>query len=102
MSRHFRYQETEDNRNYKLEARDLVKGLRGNQLYEMYEIVTKKLQRSNSPTKDNELKAVKATIEAERGIDTFRLGRITTGYKSSMAENANPRDGFTKPAKKKA
>jgi|TARA_B110000240_G_scaffold190879_1_gene232651 hypothetical protein len=102
MSRHFRYQETEDNRNYKLEARELVKGLRGNQLYEMYEIVIKQLQRSNSPTKDTELKAVQSTIEDERGIDTFRLGRIKTGYKSSMAENANPRDGFTKPAKKKA
>ena len=101
MSRHFRYQETEDNRNYKLEARDLVKGLRGNQLYEMYEIVTKALQRSNSETKDKELTAVKETIEAQRGIDTFRLGRILNGYKSSMAETARPQDGFTKPAKKK-
>ena len=102
MSRHFRYQETEDNRNYKLEARELVKGLRGNQLYEMYEIVVKKLQHGNSDTRDKELIAVRDAIEGSTGIDTFRLGRIKTGYKSSMAENANPRDGFTKPAKKKA
>ena len=101
MSRNFKYEEKVDSRDYKLEARDLVKALKGLQMYEMYEIVTKGLQRSNSETKDKELTAVKEAIEAQRGIDTFRLGRILNGYKSSMAENARPQDGFTKPAKKK-
>jgi hypothetical protein len=101
MSRNFKYEEKVDSRDYKLEARDLVKALKGLQVYEMYEIVTKGLQRSNSETKDKELTAVKEAIEAQRGIDTFRLGRILTGYKSSMAETARPQDGFTKPAKKK-
>lgn len=100
----YSYQEkyaAQDVRNYASEAIELVKGLRGLQVYEMYEIVTKGLQRSNSPTKDKELDAVKLAIETSRGVDSFRLGRILNGYKSNMAETARPQDGFTKPAKKK-
>ena len=63
MSRNFKYEEKVDSRDYKLEARDLVKALKGLQMYEMYEIVIKQLQRSNSATKDKELTAVKETIE---------------------------------------
>ena len=74
MSRNWKYEEKEDNRNYLLEARNLVKGLRGGQLYEMYEIVIKQLQRNNSPTKDKELSAVRDVIEQDRGVNAGRLG----------------------------
>jgi len=57
---------------------------------------------SNSPTRDLELAAVARAIETVSGADPSRLNRIKRGFKSSMAANANPRDGFTKPAKKKA
>ena len=67
----------------------------------MYEIVIKKLQRGNSDTRDKELTAVRDAIEATRAIDTSRLRRLKYGFKSEMAATANPRDGFTKPAKKK-
>ena len=100
MSRNWKYEEKEDNRNYLLEARNLVKGLRGGQLYEMYEIVIKQLQRNNSPTKDKELSAVRDVIEQDRGVNAGRLRRIKYGYKSDMASTANPRDGYTKTAKK--
>ena len=102
MSRNYRGTEHEDNRNYTAEARDLVAGLKGNQLYEMYKIVTSQLQRGNSVTRDKELEAVKSAIQKVTGIDQHRLKHIITGYKSSMADGANPRDGFSKPNKKKA
>ena len=76
--------------------------MRGSQVYEMYEIVVKKLQHGNSDTRDKELIAVRDAIEGSTGIDTSRLRRLKYGYKSEMAATANPRDGFTKPAKKKA
>ena len=51
---------------------------------------------------DTILAAVVKAIESARDVDSFRLTKIKTGYKSDMAANANPRDGYTKPAKKKA
>jgi hypothetical protein len=48
-----------------------------------------------------ELAAVVKAIESASGVEQHRLNRIKTGFKSSMAATANPRDGFTKPAKKK-
>ena len=66
------------------------------------DFVLKKQKWSNSPTRDLELAAVVKAIESARDVDSFRLTKIKTGYKSDMAANANPRDGFTKPAKKKA
>ena len=39
-------------------------------------------------------------IEQDRGVNAGRLGRIKYGYKSDMASTANPRDGYTKTAKK--
>tara|TARA_B100000780_G_scaffold247687_1_gene192722 strand:+ start:149 stop:457 length:309 start_codon:yes stop_codon:yes gene_type:complete len=101
MSRNYKYEEQNDSRDYGLEARNLVRGLKGSQVYEMYEIVIKKLQRGNSDTRDKELTAVRDAIEATRAIDTSRLRRLKYGFKSEMAATANPRDGFTKPAKKK-
>jgi hypothetical protein len=102
MTRNYRGTEHEDNRNYAAEARNLVAGLKGDQLYEMYKIVNSQLQRGNSETRDKELKAVKSAIEKVNGIDRHRLKHIITGYKSSMADGANPRDGHSKPNKKKA
>ena len=101
MSRNYKYEEQNDSRDYGLEARNLVRGLKGSQVYEMHEIVIKKLQRGNSDTRDKELTAVRDAIEATRAIDTSRLRRLKYGFKSEMAATANPRDGFTKPAKKK-
>lgn len=89
-------------RNYGKEASELVSQLKGSQLYEMYEIVSNQLKKYNSKDRDNELNAVKSAIEKTRGVDEFRLDRIWNGYRSSMAANAKPSDGYTKPAKKKA
>ena len=69
--------------------------------YELYDIVLKKQKWSNSSTRDLELVAVAKAIEGTRGIDTHRLTKIKTGFKSEMAATARPKDGFTKPAKKK-
>ena len=91
----------EDNRKYDEEARNLIKGLGTQRQYELYDIVLKKQKWSNSSTRDLELAAVARAIENTRGIDQARLLKIKTGFKSSMAANARPQDGFTKPAKKK-
>ena len=96
-----KYAPQEDNRKYDEEARNLIRALGFEKQYELYDIVLKKQKWSNSPTRDLELAAVARAIENTRGIDQARLLKIKTGFKSSMAANANPRDGFTKPAKKK-
>ena len=93
MSRNYRYEEKVDNRNYALEAKNMVKELRGNQLYDMYQIVSDQLKKANSETRDKELNAVKHAIEKTQGIDGFRLKRIWDGYKSDMARTAKPKDG---------
>ena len=97
-----KYAPQEDNRKYDEEARNLIRALGFEKQYELYDIVLKKQRWSNSPTRDLELVAVAKAIESTSGIDRSRLDRIKRGFKSSMAANANPRDGFTKPAKKKA
>ena len=97
-----KYIPQEDNRKYDEEARNLIRPLGTERKYELYDIVLKKQKWSNSPTRDLELAAVVKAIESARDVDSFRLTRIKTGYKSDMAANANPRDGYTKPAKKKA
>lgn len=97
----YRYDPKIDVRNYAAEAIDLVKGLKGNQLYEMYDIVTNKLKQSNSPTRDKELQAVKTTIELDPRSDYYKLRFIITGYQSEMAENGKPSDGYSKPAGKR-
>ena len=102
MSKNFRYEDTQDRRNYELEARNLIKALNSNQVYEMYEIVNKQLQRSNSETRDKELIAVRDAIEQLGNVDESRLRQIKFGYKSSMAADANPKDGYSKPARKKS
>ena len=101
MSRNYRYEEKQDDRNYDLEAKNLIKDLRGNDLYNMYQIVSDQLKRSNSETRDKELNAVKRAIEKTRNIDRSRLNGIENGYKSDMARTANAKDGNTRVIKKK-
>ena len=102
MSRNYRYEEKQDDRNYDLEAKNLIQDLHGNDLYNMYEIVSNQLKRANSPTRDKELNAVKRAIEKTQDIDKHRLNRIWNGYKSEMARTANPKDGNARVVKKKA
>jgi|TARA_B110000240_G_scaffold105569_1_gene119075 hypothetical protein len=90
-----------DDRNYKLEAENMVRPLGFSELYKLYEIVVAQMKRSQSDTRDKELTAVKKAIEGTRAIDKERLKRLYEGYRSSMAAGARPQDGFTKPAKKK-
>ena len=96
----FRYKEQAE-RNYIAEAKDLIKGLKPGQLYDLYQIVSNNLKRSNSAERDNELLAVKQVIENVKGIDEFRLDSIWNGYKSEMAATAKPKDGAKKPSRKK-
>ena len=102
MSRNYRHEDKQDNRNYDLEAKNLIRSLRGNDLYNLYEIVSNQLKRANSETRDKELNAVKNAIEKTPDIDHFRLKRIWDGYRSSMAQTANPKDGNARVVKKKA
>ena len=102
MSRNYRYEEAQDDRNYDLEAKNLIRNLHGNDLYRMYEIVSNQLKRANSPTRDKELNAVKRAIEKTQDIDGHRLKRIWNGYKSEMARTANPKDGNARVVRKKA
>ena len=97
-----KYAPQEDNRKYDEEARNLIRALGTERKYELYDIVLKKQKWSNSPTRDLELVAVVKAIESASGVDQHRLSRIKNGFKSDMAANARPQDGFTKPAKKKA
>jgi len=97
-----KYAPQEDNRKYDEEARNLIRALGTERKYELYDIVLKKQKWSNSPTRDLELVAVAKAIEGTRGIDQHRLNRIKNGFKSEMAATARPKDGYTKPAKKKA
>jgi hypothetical protein len=91
----------EDTRNYAQEAQDLIKGLSDSQLYSLYEIVVNKLKYSNSPTRDNELKAVQTAIKKVRDIDKDRLAGIVRGYRSSMAAEATPASGYNPLNRKK-
>lgn len=96
----FRYKEQSE-RNYIAEAKDLIKGLKFGQLYELYQIVSNNLKRSNSAERDKELLAVKSVIESVKGIDEFRLASIWNGYKSEMAATAKPKDGAKKADRKR-
>ncbi len=97
-----KYLPQEDNRKYDEEARNLIRPLGTERKYELYDIVLKKQKWSNSPTRDLELAAVVKAIESASGIESYRLDKIKNGYRSEMAATARPKDGFTKPAKKKA
>lgn len=90
-----------DYRNYDAEATELLKEVKGNQIYTLYEIVTNQLKRSSSDTKRKELEAVKKAIETSKNVDEGRLAHIVRGYSTSMAADANARDGNTTVQRKK-
>jgi hypothetical protein len=102
MSRNWRGKEHVDDRNYAAEARNLVGQLKGSQVYEMYGIVTKQLQKAQSDTREKELQAVKAAIEAVPDIDKHKLKHVLVGYQSEMARTGRPKDGQRTPYRKKS
>ena len=85
-----------------MEARNLVNGLNGSQVYEMYGIVTGQLKKRHSDTREKELTAVKAAIETQPNIDKHRLKHIVNGYQSEMARTGRPKDGQKTPYRKKS
>ena len=62
-----------DSRNYDAEAKNLLKEVKGNQIYSLYEIVTNQLKRSASDERRRELEAVKKAIQNTPNIDMARL-----------------------------
>ena len=98
----WKYDEKSDSRNYDQEARELLRPLRTGQMYELYEIVNKQLQKSVGPSREKELRAVKKAIEFDSSTDRARLSFILNGYKSEMAQNGHPKDGKASIHKKKA
>lgn len=97
----YRHKEYEDTRNYNQEARELIKGLSAVQLYDLYDIVLKKLKLACSDTRQKELEAVSAAILATSGLDKSTLHRLKNGYRGEMAQDAKPKDGYSKPNRKK-
>ncbi len=89
-------------RNYDLEARDLIKGLRRGDLHNLYEIVVDKLKRITSPNRAAELRAVKKAIESKPNLDRPMMKKMVDGYGSEMAAKANPKHGNTRKSSKKA
>jgi len=88
-------------RDYDLEAKHLLKGLKMNQLYELYEICMGKSKAGQlSEKRHKEVVAVMKAIEKVRDIDLETLYRLKKG-KSEMAEDARERDGRTTVNRKK-
>jgi len=77
-----------EERNYHGDALKLIKGLDKLQLYELYEIVTEKLNYGSTPRRENELLAVKKVIEDQKGLDPQRLQRIRRGRSDMAKEGA--------------
>ena len=91
----------QDERNYDLEAKHLLKGLKKNQLYELYEICCGKSRAGQlSEKREKEVLAVIKAIEKVRDIDLGSLYRIKKG-KSEMAQDAREKDGRTTVNRKK-
>jgi hypothetical protein len=87
--------QNKDFRNYDKEAREMIKGLPSNQLYELYEIVCDKLR------VHQELIAVRKAIEAVPRLQPERLRAARRGYVTDMARDARAKDGNTRPNRKK-
>ena len=88
-------------RDYDLEAKHLLKGLKKNQLYELYEICMGKSKAGQlSEKRQKEVVAVIKAIEKVRDIDLETLYRLKRG-KSEMAEDAREKDGRTTVNRKK-
>jgi len=77
-----------EDRNYHGDAKKLIKGLDLYQLYELYEIVTEKLNYGSTLRREKELLAVKKVIEDEKGLDPQRLQRIRRGRSDMSKEGA--------------
>ena len=91
----------QDERNYDLEAKHLLKGLKMNQLYELYEICCGKSKAGQlSEKREKEVHAVMKAIEKVRDIDREKLSRMKKG-RSEMAEDAREKDGRTTVNRKK-
>ena len=91
----------QDERNYDLEAKHLLKGLAKPQLYELYEICCGKSKAGQlSEKREKEVVAVLKAIEKVRDIDREKLSRMKKG-RSEMAEDARERDGRTTVNRKK-
>jgi|TARA_B110000285_G_scaffold217468_1_gene265865 hypothetical protein len=88
-------------RDYRTEARNLIKPLSMDNLYNLYDIVNNKLKQTVSEDRFAELTAVKKAIQMVPYIDQHKLKFIISGYKSEMAKHARPKDGYTKPNRKK-
>ena len=93
-----------DNRNYDKEARELIKNVSTLDLYKLYEITLDQKKKRNNAERDKELEAVIRAIETRKGIDIYRLKRMSEGYKSSMAHDATLGDLVrnNNPKKKKS
>lgn len=92
-----------DERDYDKEARDLIRPLSTNHLYELYEICVNKLKKYQSETREKELLAVVNAIENDSPwkLDKFRLDKLKKGYRSEMARGANPKHGNKRKSPKK-
>ena len=91
----------QDERNYDLEAKHLLNGLKKHQLYELYEICCGKSKAGQlSEKRHKEVVAVMKAIEKVRDIDLETLYRLKKG-KSEMAEDAREKDGRTTVNRKK-
>ena len=94
-------QQTRDYRNYDKEARELVKGLSPEQMYELYDIVLTQQKRAQPNERRKELKAVERAIVTHPRLQPDRLRSIRRGYQSEMAATARISDGSSRPSPKK-
>ena len=99
MSSKWKYEEKKE-RNFMAEAKQLINGLKDNQLYKLYQIVLDQKPKSRSEERDKELNAVQESIEQIRGLDKSKLYKMRQGYGSEMAATANAKDGNKKPFRK--
>ncbi len=77
-----------EDRNYHGDAIKLIKGLDKGQLYELYEIVTEKLNYGSTLRREKELLAVKKVIEEVKGMEPQRLQKIRRGRSEMAKEGA--------------
>jgi hypothetical protein len=89
-------------RDYTAEARELIRRLSNNELYDMHLMVINMQQRSQSDSRRKELEAVQKAIEGNRKLDEHRLKANVRGYRSTMAQDAKATDGNTTIHKKNA
>lgn len=90
-----------ETRNFIREANELVKGLKPDDLYKLFEIVIKEQQRSyGKPERMKELEAVQLVLKNHPMLERGRLKRIEQGP-GEMARTARAKDGNTEKHHKK-